>query len=526
MSHTAFLNDRTNNGEPSMTEREVGASALPPRPSLQPSTRLKMLTATAMSMAILFSLALPLPNIHPHTRSIAATGTAVRAPAQKTGWSAPAPLLSCTETPQCNDAEPALAVNDAGYTLVWERTTDTNADGAIDRFDTAECWVLFAETSPADAPWESSASHIYQHQLTDEISDDRTPSIALDRTRGGAVVWVSYRTGNLELWTVWSDDVTRPERWSQPQQLTDDPAADRAPSICYDPQQDRYIVVWASERAVPTTTATATATDNETDGGRDARSTLWAMEAQRPPDPKSAKDLKWSKPVCLTPQISAREPTIVCDDEGRYSVVYIAGNTDAETDANNHGDEELQLVHSSQNGGQWSEPISIQPTSGDHGPLAASTLDRDREGNYWLAWGQYPTPTAEDSPGTVYLSRSNDGVVWENTTIATTLTASIAGLALVGDSSGFETTNRPTARYLVWGSGATGAQQLQYSRYQPEPANGTNDDDAGKEPALDRQEENEATIVQRYRFLIIAGAVASGVAVIVIVIATSIRRRR
>ena len=78
--------------------------------------------------------------------------------------------------------------------------------------------------------------------LTDERTADWAPVLSEDRAGRLWIVWVSQRTGNRELFVMFSDD--RGGSWSTPQQITHDPGEDDLPFLAQR-ADGTYALVWS-----------------------------------------------------------------------------------------------------------------------------------------------------------------------------------------------------------------------------------------------------------------------------------------
>lgn len=255
------------------------------------------------------------------------------------------------------DEDPFLMQDSDGvYWGVWCSDRSGNGD-------------IWCSNSPDGTSWTEPI------QLTLDTFDDWYPSLIQDSNGTYWGTWMSWRSGNYD---VWYNNSTDGENWSKPVQLTKDISDDWAPSLFQD-SSGTYWITWTSGRL----------------GNKD----IWYT---------TSKDGEnWSKATQLTTDASEDDCAwLMQDSKGTYWIVW---------HSNRQNRYDLFYANST-DGINWSTPKPlISNKSTDMYPF----LIQDSAGKYWIAW----TSDRSDTRGDVWYATSNDGHIW-STPIQVTKSAS------------------------------------------------------------------------------------------------------
>jgi hypothetical protein len=162
-------------------------------------------------------------------------------------WSSPQPLNSHAPTDVRDDTDPAIAVGNATWIVVWSSEDSLGGTIGIDRD------ILYSRSTNGGVTW-SPAAPLHANASTD-AGHDHAPALATDGQGRWAVVWHSSESaiGGSSLGTDFDilmsysqdDGLT----WSPPQPLNSNAAADSGadewPTIATD-SQGIWLVAWES----------------------------------------------------------------------------------------------------------------------------------------------------------------------------------------------------------------------------------------------------------------------------------------
>ena len=346
-------------------------------------------------------------------------------------WSTPTAVVSGTD----DNAHPSVVPNPAGgFLMAWARTRDMNADGVIDRFDTADVW--FAVSTTTQPLVFGSAS-----QITSDISQDQSPVAVQGSSNEIAVIWVSYRSQNMDLWHSSAIDPsvtgTAWWSWSTPNQITDEPGQELNP-VCIISSSERWYMAWEAE--------SETCTDLLIAASEDGRS--WSVP---------------SKVISSEPATNDCQPSLLEDSAGKIWLTWVAKT---------EKDSRLALATTdSIETGIWSKPVYLDTIATD--TVTHPALFQDTCGVYWLAWCQQETDATS-----LMVANSTDGQTWGNTQVISS-GKELAHPVFIEDNKSIS---------LFWDATVEGTHRILASSYQFSVQEEGNTETDGKVPGVERDQ--------------------------------------
>lgn len=268
------------------------------------------------------------------------------------------------------DEDPFMVQDSYGvYWLVW----------CSDRSGNGDIWY---SNSPDGINWSNSM------QLTSNTFDDWYPSMIQDSEGTYCLTWMSWRSGNYDIWYSDSEDG---RDWSEPMQLTTDVSDDWVPSLSKD-SSDAFWITWSS--------------------GKSGNQDIWYTTSQ--------DGENWSNATQLTTDASEDDcPWLLQDSNSTYWVVW---------HSNRQGTYDI-FYSNSTDGANWSEPVAlITDESTDMYPF----ILQDSQGRYWIIW----TSDRSDMWGDIWYCFSQDGHEWSTPNQLTEMTGKDYTPRLMEDSSG------------------------------------------------------------------------------------------
>jgi hypothetical protein len=197
--------------------------------------------------------------------------------------------------------------------------------------------IFFKTSHDNGATWSNDT------QLTDDSTDDLSPSIIQLINGTIMLVWQSNRLGNHDIFYM----TTNGTSWSDPKQLTTDSEQDKGPHITQT-KDGRIWVVWASRRT----------------GDYEIFYKIYDGSS-------------WSNDTRLTYSNTTSDstPSILQTIDGTIWVFWTSSTTTSDND--------IYYMYSSDNGNTWSEPIQFTTdTNEDMWPAITQTRDT----KIWVVW--------------------------------------------------------------------------------------------------------------------------------------------
>jgi len=288
------------------------------------------------------------------------------------------------------DEDPLMVQDSYGvYWLVWCSDRSGNGD-------------IWCSNSPDGINWSNPM------QLTSNTFDDWHPSMIQDSEGTYCLTWMSWRTGNYDIWYSDSPDGIN---WSEPTQLTTDVSDDWVPSLSKD-SSGAFWITWSS--------------------GKSGNQDIWYTTSQ--------DGENWSNATQLTMDASEDDcPWLLQDSNGTYWVVW---------HSNRQGTYDI-FYSNSTDGANWSEPVAlITDESTDMYPF----MLQDSQGRYWIVW----TSDRSDMWGDIWYCFSQDGHEWSTPHQLTEMTGEDYTPRLMEDSSG--------VIWVTWVSDRSGNLDIWYAK--------------------------------------------------------------
>lgn len=289
-----------------------------------------------------------------------------------------------------NDEDPFMLQDSHGvYWLAWCSNRSGNGD-------------IWCSNSTDGINWSEPMP------LTSSEFDDWYPSMFQDSRGIYHLSWMSWRSGNYDIWCSDSEDGGE---WSEPLQLTTDAADDWVPALSQD-SSGTFWMTWSS--------------------GKTGNQDIWYFSSQ--------DGENWSNATQFTTDAAEDDaPWLLQDSNGTYWVVWHSfrqGNYDI-------------FYSTSTDGVNWSEAVALtDDSSTDFYPF----LLQDSQGSYWLAW----TSNRSDMWGDIWYCSSQDGLEWSEPKQLTEMDGKDYTARLMEDSSG--------VIWVTWVSERSGNLDVWYAK--------------------------------------------------------------